>query len=393
MAERLKENLRCLTCLDTFKDPIILPCNHSFCCVCLQQWRRKGERACQVCKTTFRRSLENFLDFSQTCVKSEDICSLHNEELKLFCLDHKELVCLFCREAEIHIGHKIEPLEEVAKSHKEELEKGLQNADKRLNAYNDCRKNCLEQAVYIKVQSEKIVRKIKKDFEELRHFLDIEEDARLAAVREEERKKSQSMKETIAALGKEMATLSDLIRSTEEQLASDNVSFLKNFQIAMSRIQELPDKPRLPRGALLDEAKHVGNLKFNIWERMKETLSYSPVILDPNTAHPNLSLSEDLTSLTLKEPQHCPNNPERSPLPSVLGCALVSGRQVWDVEVEDNNDWNVGIIKCINLLFTKNPDKEYHKYSLVEVEDMIVRLFNVSGNVISSHDKSCPGQI
>ncbi|XP_077359612.1 E3 ubiquitin-protein ligase TRIM35-like [Festucalex cinctus] len=172
-----------------------------------------------------------------------------------------------------------------------------------------------------------------------------EEEARLSAVREEEEEKTRMMKEKIASLSRDMVAVSDVIRSTEELLTSDPISFLKNFQTAMTRIQKLPDGPKLLPGALLDEVKHVGNLKFSVWERMKETVSYSPVILDPNTAHPELILSEDLTSASRQEEQQRPNNPERFKWRRVLGSALASGTHMWDVEVGDNAAWSLGVLQ------------------------------------------------
>nr|XP_061794063.1 uncharacterized protein LOC133585795 [Nerophis lumbriciformis] len=353
MAGRLEDHLQCPTCLDIFKDPVILLCSHSFCRACLQQWKDKGERSCPVCRTEFslmdpplNLALRNMCEnLSRASLKSEDICSFHEEKLQLFCLDHQELVCLVCRDAEIHIGHTFRPLKEVVKGHRDELQKGLQKAKERLQDYNDCRENCNEQVDYIKVQKGNVERKIKKDFEDLRRFLDVEEEARLTAVREEEKKKSQTMKEKMAALDRQMAALSDVIRNTEEQLASGNVSFMKKFKTAMSRIQELTEKPQLLPGGLLDEAKHVGNLKFKVWERMKETLAYSPVVLDPNTANPRIRLSEDLTGLSWEEVQQVrPKNPEREEGNCVQGGALDLGRHVWDVEVGDNNNWAVGVM-------------------------------------------------
>nr|XP_061794018.1 E3 ubiquitin-protein ligase TRIM35-like [Nerophis lumbriciformis] len=347
MAESIEDHLKCPACLDIFRDPVILSCSHNLCRLCLQQWKEKGETSCPICRTTFRRSMDMFLNLAlknlcdnlaRASVKSEDMCSLQKE-------DHQELVRLRGTDAEILTGHTFRPLEENVEGHHKELLKALQNAKERLQDYNDCLENCNEQAEYIKVQKENVERKIKKDFQELRRFLDVEEEARLAAVREEEVEKSQIMKEKIAALSQQMAALSDVIRSTEELLVSGTDSFMKNFKSAMSRIQELPDKPELLRGGLLDEAKHVGNLKFKAWERMKETLHYSPIILDPNTAGPGIILSEDLTSLSLEEGQpQRPKNSERFKWKRVLGGALDSGKHVWDVEVGDNNDWTVGIM-------------------------------------------------
>nr|XP_061794071.1 nuclear factor 7, ovary-like [Nerophis lumbriciformis] len=344
MAEHLENHLQCPTCLDVFKDPVmLLPRSHKFCRACLQLWKDNGERSCPLCMTEFSSmdpppnlALKNMREnLSQALVKSEDDCSLHKEKLKLICLDHLELVCHICRDAETHVGHKFRPLVEVVEYAKEILQD-----------YDDCRENCNEQAEYIKVQRENVERKITEDFKELHRFLDDEEEARLAAVREEEKNKSQTMKEKMAALGERTAALSDVIRSTEEQLASGSDSFMNKFKTVFSRIQELPDKLEMLRGGLLDQAKHVGNLKFKVWERMKETLAYSSVILDPNTANPRISLSEDLTSLSwIDVQQERPKNPERAQEGlSVLGCALESGSHVWDVQVGENNHWAVGVL-------------------------------------------------
>ncbi|XP_057705879.1 E3 ubiquitin-protein ligase TRIM35-like [Corythoichthys intestinalis] len=349
-AARVEDNLQCPTCLDIFKDPVMLSCGHNLCRVCLQQWKDKGQQSCPLCRTEFSSidlplnlALKNVCEnLSLASVKLEDI--VNKEEFKLFCLDHQELVSIECINDEIHAGHHFCQVDEAAKGHKEKLQDRLQDAQKCLKDFNVCRDNCNEQAAYIKVQREKVESKIKKDFEELRHFLDIEEEAMLAAVREEEEKKSQVLKEKIVALGREMAVLSDAINSAEEQLATDHVSFLKNYQTEMTRIRKLPNKPELPRGALLDESKHVGNLKFSVWERMKESVSFSPIILDPNTAGQGLRLSEDLTVLSCQEGEaQRPRNLERGGRHHVLGSALVLGTHEWEVEVGDNAYWCVGV--------------------------------------------------
>ncbi|XP_057700183.1 E3 ubiquitin-protein ligase TRIM35-like [Corythoichthys intestinalis] len=349
----MEHDLNCPTCLETFKDPVILPCGHSFCRACLHQWKEKGDQSCPVCRTDFSSvepspnlALRNMCEnFEGASVNSENICSLQMEKLQLLCLNHQELVCVLRVPSKSHTGHEFSSVEEASQDYGKKIQEGLQNAKERLKDYMDCTNKCNEQAEYIKAQRKQVESKIKKDFEELRHFLQIEEEARLSAVREEEIKKSQMMKEKIASLSEEMAALSNMIKSTEEQLVSNPVSLMQNFQTAMSRIQDLPDKPQLPQGALLDEAKHVANLKFTVWEQMKGMVCYSYVILDPNTAGPQLHLSEDLTSVSLKETQQRPKNPERRVWNEVLGCALSSsGAHTWDVEVGDNAYWYVGVL-------------------------------------------------
>ena len=74
----------------------------------------------------------------------------------------------------------------------------------------------------------------------------------------------------------------------------------------------------------------------------------APVTLDPNTAHPYLSLSEDLTRVRLDdERQQVPDNPERfdGGWWWVLGSeGFSSGRHCWDVEV-GGRAWRVGVAK------------------------------------------------
>ncbi|XP_039468591.1 filamin-B-like isoform X2 [Oreochromis aureus] len=52
-------------------------------------------------------------------------------------------------------------------------------------------------------------------------------------------------------------------------------------------------------------AKHLGNLTYNIWNKMKGVVFYAPGT--PNAAHPECSVSKDLTS----ERHQLPDKPER----------------------------------------------------------------------------------
>ncbi len=75
------------------------------------------------------------------------------------------------------------------------------------------------------------------------------------------------------------------------------------------------------------------------------------MILDPNTAHPYLVVSDDLTSVRRSENNHLiPDNPERFDIfPFVLGSeGFNSGTHCWDVEVKESLLWSLGVTTASN---------------------------------------------
>ncbi|XP_016363067.1 zinc-binding protein A33-like [Sinocyclocheilus anshuiensis] len=159
------------------------------------------------------------------------------------------------------------------------------------------------------------------------------------------------MKEKLEEMNRHISALSHTIKDTEEMMKASDACFLKNFSITMERVQISQPDPQMSSGALIHVSHYLSDLRFRVWKKMQETLQHTPLTLDPKTAHPWLTLSSDLTSVSYSDlRQHLPANPERfDKYLCVLGSeGFNSGTHCWDVEVGDNTNWSVGITTASN---------------------------------------------
>ncbi|XP_067237039.1 nuclear factor 7, ovary-like isoform X1 [Chanodichthys erythropterus] len=352
----------CPVCHEIFNVPVILSCSHSFCKECLQQfWRTKKTQECPVCRRASRHQppinlalknlCESFLKKRNERRSSEEMCSLHSEKLKLFCLEDKRPVCVVCFTSQQHDNHKFRPISEVASSYKEELNTALKSFQEKLQHKENIKEQFEKTVQHITSQAQHTERQIKQQFEKLHQFLRDEEEATITALREEEEQKKQMMKEKLEEMNRHISALSHTITDMEELMKASDVCFLKKFPVSKERVQSSQPDPQMASGALIHVPRYLGNLQFRVWKKMQDIVQNTPVILDPNTAHPDLNLSDDLTSLKwswINQP--VPDNPERFDwYPCVLGSeGFNSGTHCWDVEVKESSDWSLGVTTASN---------------------------------------------
>ncbi|XP_063753362.1 zinc-binding protein A33-like [Eleginops maclovinus] len=371
MAEKIalvERFLSCHVCSETFRDPVSLSCNHSFCSSCLQKfWEQSKNKNCPICKRksskdpvvnfALKELADSFAERQKAGSsetekgekKVEVVCSKHQEEPRLFCKDEDRAVCPVC-EFSLHQSHKVVPIEQAVGELKDLLKSDLESLQDKRDKYKRVETTYNEVIQLSKKQLLSTERKIRAEFNQLHQVLKEEEESRLAALREEEEEKGKTISREMKSIQEHISSLSHSISAVEEELQKHNVPFLSSYKATQSRarVQSSLSDPQLLSGALTDVSKHLGNLSCRVWEKMKDKVHFSPVILDPNTANGWLCLSDDLTSVRNGDKsQQLPDNPERcTNSANVLGAeGFSSGKHSWEVEVGDHPAWNIGLTK------------------------------------------------
>uniref|UniRef100_A0A452I059 Zinc finger protein RFP-like n=1 Tax=Gopherus agassizii TaxID=38772 RepID=A0A452I059_9SAUR len=301
--EHLQDEVACPICLEYFKDPVIIECGHNFCRACITQcWERSATAAsCPQCRETVQQS--NLRPNRQLGAGGERVSGEHQEVLKLFCEEDQTPICVVCDRSLTHCAHRVVPVEKAAQEYKEKIQ-----------------------------ERQKIV----SEFQQLRQFL--EEQERLLLVRLEKLDKEivKIWNENNTILSEEISRLSELISELEGKYQKPASEFLQGkFQQPVDISPEL--EVRL---------NHFSQKTVALMEILRKFKAN--VTLDPDTAHLNLVLSEDLRSVKWEEiQQELPDNPERFDTePSVLGWeGFTSGRHCWEMEVGDRGGWVVGVAK------------------------------------------------
>ncbi|CAM5098194.1 unnamed protein product [Natator depressus] len=297
----LQEEATCPICLEYFTHPVTLECGHNFCQACIAQcWEGPDTAAsCPQCRETVQqrnlrpnRQLANILEIAKRLsfqaakgAGGGRVCGEHQEALKLFCEEDQTPICVICRESRAHRAHAVVPIQEAAQEYKEKIQAHLQT---------------------LREEREKLLGLNVAGEERSREYLDV--------------------RSTLSRCEKGKFQQPEEISPELEERVSD---FSQKTMVLMETLRKFKDT--LPSALESLGADRQAN-----------------VTLDPDTATPQLVLSEDGKSVRRGDTrQDLPDNPERFDTERwVLGCGgFTAGRHCWEVAVGDGRYWAVGVAR------------------------------------------------
>ncbi|XP_005816789.2 tripartite motif-containing protein 16-like [Xiphophorus maculatus] len=442
-----QETLSCSICLDLLKDPVTIPCGHSYCMNCINSFWDEGQQKknyhCPQCRETFTprpvlkkntmlaalveqlkktglqaaaadlrsagpedvacdfctgrklKAIKSCLVcLASYCEKhlqphydvaplkkhklvepsknlQENICSKHDEVMKMFCRTDQKCICYLCSVDE-HKGHDTVSAAAERTERQRELEERRGNIQQRIQDREKDVKLLQQEVEAINHSADKTVEDSEKIFTELIRLLqkrssDVKQQIRSQQETEVSRVKDvqEKLEQEITELKRKDAELEQLSHTEDHNQfllnypslpalsesthsSSINIRPLRHFEDVAAAVSELREKLQ---DVLRDSWTNISLMVTEVDVSLSEPepgpepttrtgfLKYScEITMDPNTVHNNLHLSEENRKVTvLDQLQSYPSHPGRFPeCFQVLSKESLTGRCYWEVEWRGN---------------------------------------------------------
>ncbi|XP_023820823.1 tripartite motif-containing protein 16-like [Oryzias latipes] len=432
-----QETLRCSICLDLLKDPVTIPCGHSYCMKCIQGFWDEEDKtpSCPQCRKTFiprpvlvkSTLLANIIEklrktglqaapadlcyagpedvvcdvctgrklkaiksclicLASYCEKhlkphldaaafkkhklvepsknlQENICSHHDEVMKMFCRTDQKCICYLCS-VEEHRGHDTVSAAAERTERQRELEESQQQIQQRIQDREKEVKLLQQEVEAINHSADQTVKDSEKIFTEMirliqKRICDVKKQIRSQRLTEVRRVKDlqEELEQEITELKRRDAELKQLSLTEDHSQfllnypslpplsesthsSSINVRPLRYFEDVTAAVSELRDKLQ---DILREEWTNISLTVTHVDVLLPEPepksradfLKYScQITLDPNTANRQLLLSEENRKVTFMEkPQSDFYYPDTFLyFFQVLSRESLTGRCYWEVE-------------------------------------------------------------
>ncbi|XP_073347889.1 tripartite motif-containing protein 16-like [Pagrus major] len=349
------------------------------CDVCTVR-KRKALNSCLVCLTSYcEQHLQPHHDVpplkKHKLVEpyknlQENICSRHDEVMKMFCRTDQQCICYLCSVDE-HKGHDTVSAAAERTERQRELEVSQQNIQQRIQDREEDVKVLQQEVGAINRSADKAVEHSEKIFTELIRLMDTRRSEVKQQVRSQQKTEVRRIKDLRKKLEQEITelkrkdaelkklshtedhnqflhnypSLSALSESTHP--SSINLRTLSYFEDVTAAVSEVSD---VLQDVLCDKWSNIllalADVDVILPHEPKTRagfLQYShEITMDPNTAHTNLLLSEGNRKATLMREEQfvqIPFHPDRfTAWWQVLSRESLTGRSYWEVE------WEAGAI-------------------------------------------------
>nr|XP_033478836.1 E3 ubiquitin-protein ligase TRIM21-like [Epinephelus lanceolatus] len=365
-----------------------------------QQVSTPGEVPCDVCTGTKLKALKSCLvclaSYCETHLEphltmsglkrhqlinpvenlEDRMCTKHDKPLELFCKTDQTCVCMLCTVLD-HKTHDVVPLKEACEEKKAELGKTeaeiQQMIQKRRLKIHEIKRS-------VSLSEENANREIAEGVQIFTALIECAE-RKLNKLMDTIQVKHRTTENQAKAFTKELEQ--EIFELMKRSTEVEQLSYSEDHLHLLQSIQSLNVAPRTKDWTEINihapsyegtVVRAVSQLEETLSEQMKKLVeaelkrvqqSAVDVTLDPDTAHPEVTLSDDGKQVNHDNvKKNLPDNPERfSTGLCVLGKqSFSSGRFYFEVQVKEKTGWDLGVVEeSINRkgLITLSPEDGY----------------------------------
>uniref|UniRef100_A0A8C5GW73 Tripartite motif-containing protein 16-like n=1 Tax=Gouania willdenowi TaxID=441366 RepID=A0A8C5GW73_GOUWI len=355
-ADLYGETFSCSICLNLLKEPVTVPCGHSYCRTCISSFwdgeAVKNSYSCPQCREAFTPR--------PVLGKNTMMAEVVEKINKSRCHDAPQCICFLCSMDE-HKGHDTVSAAAERTEKQRELQESRADIQKNIQDREEDVELLKQQVKTINVSADQTVEHNEQMFTELIRLL----QDRRSELKKEVRSKQQTEVSAVRALQEKLEQEISELKKRDAELqqlshTEDHIQFVLSYSslsaLSVSTHSSIITGPENcfeeVTAAVSELREHLHKVLMEDWTKVCHTvervdvlqpeltsragfLKYSQEItLDPNTAFIKLSLSEGNRKVTLmRGNQGHPPHPDRFTYHcQVLSRESVTGRCYWEVE-------------------------------------------------------------
>ncbi|XP_043942282.1 zinc-binding protein A33-like [Protopterus annectens] len=360
------QDLMCSICKELFQGPVTLDCGHNFCLSCItHSWDTENIARCPECRKEFpfrkyavNRALGNLAEKARRVSQSykpettSTFCEEHQEKLKLFCKEEKTPICVVCRDSLKHAGHSFITLQEAVKMYKDKLKIASSPLESQLKEFRQLQNQQKQKISVIQRKTQILEQHIASEFAKLHQFISNKENQLIQQLKEEAAGIVREMEINMKEIRQTISTLERRISAVHSKVQQDDpLHFLTEIKDQTEKFTEWQRCSSANKVTVKSLDLSLRPCSYLIQhDNGKEIKIISTVLsslkLDPDTAHPELIVSEDQASVRHSgKKQQLPDNPARFTkyLYVMASEGFTSGKYCWEVGVSNKTAWCLGV--------------------------------------------------